>query len=63
MSAAAKFTQADVKRAVKGALDAGLRIGGVEIDANGKIVVLAAQGSASKPRGTGWDRVLGNDKA
>lgn len=63
MSAVAKFTQADVKRAVKGALDAGMRIGGIEIDPNGKIVVLAANGSAIKSKANGWDRALGNGKA
>lgn len=59
MTTVAKFTQTDVKRAVKGALDAGMKIGGVEIDANGKIVIVAANGSSAKSKATGWDRALG----
>ena len=38
---AATFKQADVKRAVAGVASAGLTISRVEIDQNGKIVVIA----------------------
>lgn len=38
------FKQIDVKRATKGVLDAGLPIGRVEIDRDGKIVILIADG-------------------
>ena len=34
------FKQVDVKRAIKAALDAGLTVGGFEIDRNGTIKVL-----------------------
>jgi hypothetical protein len=36
------FRQAEITRAVKGARAAGLAIGRVEIDADGKIVLIAA---------------------
>jgi hypothetical protein len=35
------FRQADVTRAVKGAVAAGVPVGRVEIDRNGKIVIVA----------------------
>lgn len=37
----AKLTQADIARAIKGAAKAGLLIGRVEIDEDGKIVLIA----------------------
>lgn len=40
MGAHARFKQSDLTRAVKGVEKAGLRVGRVEIDANGKIVIL-----------------------
>jgi len=40
----AKFTQADLKRAVSGVVAAGVLIGRIEIDPNGKIVILPATG-------------------
>jgi hypothetical protein len=39
MSAPARFTKADIKRAVSGVMAAGLRVHSVEIDPNGKIVI------------------------
>lgn len=38
-----RFKQADVSRAVRGAQRAGMSVGRVEIDADGKIVILAGE--------------------
>jgi hypothetical protein len=38
----APFRQADVKRAVRGAQDAGMTVARVEIERDGRIVVIAA---------------------
>lgn len=44
------FKQADVKRAVKGALNAGMAIGRVEIDpASGRIVILTPSIADDQP--------------
>jgi len=43
MTAPARFTQADVTRAVKGATQAGLHIARVEIDRDGKIVIVLGE--------------------
>lgn len=43
MTARAKFTQADIKRAVVGALASGLGIQKIEIDRDGKIVIITTQ--------------------
>ena len=40
MTAAARFTQADLKRAAAGVLGAGLAIAKIEIDPNGKITII-----------------------
>lgn len=40
MTARVRFTQADLKRAVSGAVSAGVLIGRIEIEPNGKIVIL-----------------------
>lgn len=42
MTAPARFTQSDVKRAASGAVAAGLAIGRIEIDPNGKITIIPA---------------------
>ncbi len=57
------FRQADVARALKGATAAGLVIGRVEIDQNGKIVIGATTEAAVGPAGNSaggneWDEVL-----
>lgn len=46
VTARAKFTQSDIKRAVVGAVAAGLGIQKIEIDRDGKIVIVTTQ---SKP--------------
>lgn len=43
MTARAKFTQADIRRAVTGATMAGLGIQKIEIDREGKIVIVTTQ--------------------
>jgi hypothetical protein len=53
---ASKFTQADVSRAVRGAINAGLQPTRIEIDADGKIVVFfgaAPETEADDPNG--WE--------
>lgn len=40
MTAPARFTQADIKRAAAGVRDAGLKIAKIEIDHSGKIVII-----------------------
>lgn len=47
MTAPARFKQSDIKRAVSGALSAGLGIQKIEIDRDGKIVIIPA--SDKKP--------------
>jgi hypothetical protein len=44
-----RFKQGDISRALKGATAAGMRVGRVEIDLAGKIVVISESGSAAKP--------------
>lgn len=44
MAKAARFTQADLKRAVAGYLAAGLPVGPVKITAAGEIIILPASG-------------------
>jgi hypothetical protein len=54
MTAPAKFTQADIKRAASGVRMAGLDIAKIEIDHTGKIVIIPARGKIeSEP--TGWE--------
>jgi hypothetical protein len=40
----ARFKQSDVRRAVKGATDAGLVVARVEVDLQGKIVIVSGEG-------------------
>ena len=58
MSAAARFKEADITRAMKGAIKAGMRIGRVEIDPNGKIVILS-ESVAPPVDPNPWDNILG----
>lgn len=50
----ATFRQADVTRAAKGVAKAGLPVGRVEIDREGKIVILIADGSPTVEKND-WD--------
>ena len=54
---AARFTQIDLKRAVKGVSDGGMRVGRVEIDPNGKLVIMADTMTPALTSGS-WDEVL-----
>jgi hypothetical protein len=50
------FKQGDVTKALKGAVNAGLRVQRVEIDRQGKIV-LVTSGTPSAATGNEWDDV------
>lgn len=57
MASAARFKQADLTRAVRGVEAAGVRVGRIEIDPNGKIVILSEK--TGKPGAANeWDEVL-----
>jgi len=49
-----RFKQADIKRAAKGLSDAGVHDFRIEIDPNGKMVILAGQ-AAAVANDTGWE--------
>jgi hypothetical protein len=59
MTAPARFTKADVRRAVKGVEEAGCQIGGVKIGPDGSITVLTAAGVPANDRGNPLDRLHG----
>lgn len=63
MNRRAPFTQADVTRALKGAKNAGVVVGGLEIEPGGKIIILVEGGKHSKTREqtNEWDEVLTDD--
>lgn len=46
MTAPARFTQADIRRAAAGVTAAGLGIAKIEIDLSGKIVIIPATGQS-----------------
>jgi hypothetical protein len=55
----ASFTQADVTRASRGAVKAGLAVRRVEIDEAGKIVVICSDDAPEQPEsGAGWEARL-----
>ncbi len=54
MTAAARFKQEDVKRAVAGVLKAGLLPSSIEIEPNGKIVILTSNAPSARSRNP-WD--------
>ncbi|MEY8838314.1 hypothetical protein AB9K41_04645 [Cribrihabitans sp. XS_ASV171] len=59
---AAIFTQADVTRATKGVLAAGLPVVGVEIGQDGKIIVMCHKASSSEGGVAEIDKHLGIGK-
>jgi hypothetical protein len=57
VTAAARFKQSDLTRAYKALSGAGMRVGRVEIDATGKIIILSETATpAAEPNP--WDRVF-----
>lgn len=54
MTARARFTQADLRRAAAGITAAGLGIARIEIDASGKIVIIPANNSAEPGNDNEW---------
>lgn len=60
MTAVARFKKVDITRAIAGATAAGMSIGRVEIDPNGKIVILSAAESPPQGRVNPLDRILRN---
>lgn len=58
MTAPARFTQADLVRAIEGVKKTGLPVSGARIEPDGTIVVLTAMGVPANDRNP-LDRVLG----
>jgi hypothetical protein len=58
MTAPARFRKEDVARAVAGCAKGGMRVGRVEIDPLGRIVIMAA-GEAPDADPNPWGKVLG----
>lgn len=58
MTAAARFRQADLSRALRAAEKAGWRAGRVEIKTNGEIVITAASGATLGGGSNPWDEVI-----
>ena len=56
------FKQSDVTKALKATVKAGIAVGRVEIDKDGKIVIVPARpedaANGEKPEKNEWDRVL-----
>ena len=56
------FKQSDVTKAIKATVKAGIAVGRVEIDKNGKIVIVTARpedaANGEKPEKNEWDGVL-----
>jgi hypothetical protein len=50
------FRQRDVAAAIKAARDAGVEVARIEIDKNGKIVVIAGKSNGSEPETNGGKR-------
>jgi len=53
---ASRFKQSDLTRAVRGCQKAGVRVGRIEIDVNGKIVILS-ESVAPAAAANSWDDV------
>lgn len=57
MTAPARFTKADIARALKGANDAGVRVR-IEIEPSGKIVILTQAEPVASVARNPWDQDL-----
>lgn len=56
MTAQARFTQGDLKRAAAGVLRAGLHVAKIEIDPTGKITIITGQPEAANDKGASeWE--------
>jgi hypothetical protein len=53
VTARVSFKQDDVKRAVKGAIDAGVQVGRVEVQPDGKIVIIPVSVAANDSESDG----------
>lgn len=58
MTAPARFKQADVARAYKALTGAGMRVGRVEIDPTGKIIILGDRDAAKSAAVNEWDELF-----
>jgi hypothetical protein len=58
MSRRSTFKQAEITKALKGALAAGMKPSGYRIDPMGGIVVMFGDGSLKPPSGNPWDEEL-----
>jgi hypothetical protein len=58
MTAAARFKQEDITRAVRGVEKAGIRVGRVEIDRDGRIVILSESAAPPAAAPNPWDDEL-----
>jgi hypothetical protein len=52
------ITQAYIKRAVKAVRDAGVEVARVEVDKDGRIVVIAGQPGESMDTADSWDKAV-----
>jgi hypothetical protein len=55
--APATFKQQDLTRAFRAAQAAGVKVARIEIDRDGKIVIVTADGEAERREENSWDRV------
>lgn len=55
---AATFSQSDLKRALRAVQSAGIKVGRLEIDLAGTIVVVAAENSQNSSSRNSWDDIL-----
>lgn len=58
MSAPARFRQEDVTRALRGAEKAGFVVGAIEIDPNGRIVIVSQGSVPPRAPANPWDTEL-----
>lgn len=58
MTARAAFKQAEVTKAIKGVVAAGMKPSGIRIDPTGAIVVMFGEGSPKAANSNPWDEEL-----